>query len=235
MFPTPVMEVPSPRINWDSFIPDLIVGVFTGLVVGLILAWSQARAAEKRERREVELRWEALRPRVAARLLEPWDRRHIGPSLMHFASRTDALRDLIADVPLASWAEVLNNSELRSLHEFYKAATDLHGAAPKFDYFLRDAIVRRLINPATATTGEWRQADKDAEPLVPEALRALFAPSERAWRADPTQPHNAVIAEIIENPPPAYADVLSMVERAESHYIECLSIVDAVMTRYYYD
>lgn len=217
MLPVPVTEVPAPNIDWDSFIPDLIVGVFTGLVVGLILAWTQSRAAQKRERREVELRWEALRPRVGAQLLDPWDRRHIGPSMAHFAGRTDALRELVADVPLGSWAEILDSEELRSLHELSKAATELHGAARKFDFFVRDAIQRRLPDPATASEEDWRRADEEALKLMPEVLQALFAPPTMPWRPDPTRPNSASIESILENPPPAYPDVLAMLERAEGH------------------
>src|SRR5690606_12002605 len=130
-----ISPVAGVAINWDTFLPDLIVGLFTGLVVGVILALLQSHAARKRERREIELRWEALRPRLAAQLLDPWDRRVMGLTLEEVASRTDALRELIEDFTLGSWAEILKSDELRNLHEFLKASTELHGAARKFDGF----------------------------------------------------------------------------------------------------
>lgn len=225
-------------INWDSFIPDLIVGVITGLVVGVILAWTQARAARRRERREIELRWEALRPRVGALLLDPWDRRVMGATLAEFASRTDALLELVEDVPLGSWAEILDSDELRSLHEFSKAATELRGAAPRFDSFLIDRISGYLVNPATADVAEWRAAREAAELVAPVANERLFAPPSHPLagrRFRDLRYESPVVQHVVDNPPITYEEVLPMVERAEGHYLACTRIVDAAKTRFWYD
>lgn len=223
-------------INWDTFVPDLIVGLFTGLVVGVILAYVQSRAARKRERREIELRWEALRPRVAAQLLDPWDRRVMGPTLEEFANRTDTLRELVKDVPLGSWAEVLNSDELRNLHELVKATTELHGAAPRFDGFLLVAIADYLRSPLDSDLDEWEASYNAAKLVRPFATQALFASPAFPW-GDHFQDilYNSPIVEcMVENPPVTYTEVLAMVERAERYYGECTEIVDAQMTRFWY-
>ncbi len=236
-FPTPGV-LARIEINWDSFLPDLIVGLFTGLVVGGILAWSQSRAARKRERREIELRWEALRPRVGAQLLDPWDRRVMGPSLAEFASRTDDLRELVQDVPLGSWADVLGSNELRSLHDLSKAATELRGAAPKFDGFLVERLASYLHDPAGTDVASWHSAFEDAKLVQPFATEALFASPDLRQAGDYFRDirYNSPIVEyVVKNPPVTYTEALAMVERAEKHYAECTAIVDAQMTRFWLD
>lgn len=226
------------NIIWDTFVPDLIVGLFTGLVVGAILACLQSHAARKKERREIELRWEALRPRVGAQLLDPWDRRVMGFTMAEFAARTDTLRELIEDVPLGSWADVLKSEELRSLHEFSKAATELHGAARKFDAFLLDTISRHLVaDPFTASVPDWVRARDDAELVQPFATQALFADPSHPWGSGQNgdiRSASPVVQKVMDNPPVTYEEVLSMVKRAEQHYAACTVIVDAEMTRYWY-
>lgn len=235
------------QIVWDTFVPDLIVGLFTGLVVGVILAYLQSRSARKRERRETELRWEALRPRVGAQLLNPWDRRVMGDSLTEFASRTDTLRNLTAEVPLASWAEILNDQELRDLHELMKVSTQLRGAAPKFDGFLNAAIAMYLHQPR-GWQGRVYPFDSAAEALVqPFVFDSLFrrtldelhpssyAPSYAGSYRD-IRYESAVVMHVKENPPVTYEEVLSMIKRAEGYYGACaVSIVDDQMTRYWFD
>lgn len=235
--PTPSLA-PLIAIDWDSFLPDLIVGVVTGLVVGVILAWTQSRAARKRERREIELRWEALRPRVGALLLDPWDRRVMGTTLAEFASRTAALREMVEDVPLGSWADVLHSDELRSLHEFSKAATELHGAARKFDHFLLTAIAGYLVGPERSISSEWDSAFEAANLVQPFAMQALFASPAFPWGVDQFREiryNSPIVESMVKNPPATYTEVLAMVQRAEKYYSECTVIVDAVMTRYWYD
>ncbi|MFB7250552.1 hypothetical protein [Microbacterium sp. NPDC056234] len=237
--PTPsIVPASGLTIIWDTFIPDLIVGLFTGLVVGVILAYLQSRTARRRERREIELRWEALRPRVGAQLLDPWDRRVMGPTLVEFASRTDALRELVQDVPLGSWAEILDSDELRNLHELVKAATELHGAAPKFDGFLLGAISDHLVeDQITASVTDWRRADQDAALIQPFAIGALFADPSFPWASGQfrdIQYDSPIVQKVIDNPPFTYKEVLAMVERAEQYYAACTEIVDAEMTRFWY-
>lgn len=225
-------------IYWDSFIPDLIVATFTGLVVGAILAWSQSRAARRRERREIELRWEALRPRVGAQLLDPWDRRVMGPTLEEFANRTDALRELVEDVPLGSWAEVLDSDELRDLHELAKAATELHGAAPRFDGFLMVAIVSYLSHPHGYGGREYPFDLEVAKLVQPHAIQALFRSpyfSNPPDHFSDIRYESPVVQHVVAHPPVTYTEVLSMIERAEKYYGQCaVSIVDAQMTRFWY-
>lgn len=236
--PTPA-STPLFVINWDSFVPDLIVGLFTGLVVGAILAWTQSRAARKRERREIELRWEALRPRVGAQLLDPWDRRVLRHSLTEFASRTDELRDLVKDVPLGSWAEILDSDELRNLHELVKVATELNGAARKFDGFLQAKIAKFLHRPLGYLGPAYPWDYKPAELVAPFAFRELFRPprpdNAPAFFSD-IRIESPVVMSIVANPPVTYVEVLAMIERAEEFYAKCaVSIVDAQMTRYWFD
>lgn len=250
MSPSPTPSISSPSgvtIIWDTFVPDLIVGLFTGLVVGVILAYLQSRATRKRERREVELRWEALRPRVGAQLLNPWDRRVMGESLTEFANRTDALRDLTAEVPLASWAEILDDQELRDLHELMKVSTQLWGAAPKFDGFLRAAVSMYLHQPQGWTGATYPFDDAAVELVQPFVFDSLFRRTLDEQRPDFYTPsysesyrdirfESAVVMHLTENPPVTYEEVLSMVRRAENYYGACaVSIVDDQMTRYWFD
>ncbi|MFE6733806.1 hypothetical protein [Microbacterium sp. NPDC057650] len=233
-----ISPVAGVAINWDTFLPDLIVGLFTGLVVGVILALLQSHAARKRERREIELRWEALRPRVAAQLLDPWDRRVMGPTLEEFASRTDALRELIEDIPLGSWAEILKSDELRNLHEFLKASTELHGAARKFDGFLLDTIAHHLVeNPSAANLSSWMNAHEDARLVAPFATQALFAHFSFPYGSGQFRDmlyDSPIVQKVVDSPPVTYTEVLAMLERAEEHYAACTVIVDAEMTRFWY-
>ena len=223
--------------DWSTFLPDLIVGLFTGLVVGAILAWTQACAARRRERREMSLRWEALRPAIGAQLLDPWDRRVILHSLTEFAERTAKLRDLVKDVPLASWSDVLKSEELRNLHELVKAATELAGAAPKFDAFLRHEIRWRLRVPRDDGRDEY-PTDAQVDLAFPIAVRELFAPEphdrSQAYISD-IRSEGPLIRGLVERPPVTYHDVVDMLARAEKHYAASTSIVEAQMTRYWFD
>lgn len=168
-------------------------------------------------------------------------------SLTEFASRTDALRDLTAEVPLASWAEILDNQELRDLHELMKVSTQLQGAAPKFDGFLNAAIAMYLHQPHGWQGPTYPFGGTAEEMVQPFVFDSLFRQTLDEMRPDSYAPsyaesyrdiryESAVVMHIKENPPVTYEEVLSMVKRAEEYYGACaVSIVDDQMTRYWFD
>jgi hypothetical protein len=149
----------------------------------------------------------------------------IGASLSSFVSRTDRLRDLLKDVPLASWAKVLDSAELRSLHEFVRAAAELHGAAQKFDGFLFVDILFQIDPPEEGRTRA--RSPTQAEVIREYAIYALF-------NRDLSQPPSTqvdylpkpdgslkgidvegVIKQVLTRTPVTYKEVVPMFERAE--------------------
>jgi hypothetical protein len=115
--------------NWESFIPDLAVGVVTGSVVGFAL-WLLQRGAEKRAaKREAKAQWEMLRRRIAAKFIGLDSRglvRDLGAWLPIYLT---AVRE-VENYPLEIWAETLDLSVIRRLHEFAQKTYDLETRTP---------------------------------------------------------------------------------------------------------
>jgi len=58
--------------NWDTFVPDMIVGAGTGVAVGLVLLGTQAVAQGRRSRADSQFAWESLKPTVAGAAHRSW-------------------------------------------------------------------------------------------------------------------------------------------------------------------
>lgn len=129
--------------NWESFIPDLAVGVATGLSVGVIL-WLLQRGAETRAaKREAKASWEMLRRRIAADFVGLDDRglvRDLGAWLPIFLA---AVRE-VEDYPLEIWAETLDLPVIRRLHEFAQKTYDLETRTPLLERELSSRL-RKLM------------------------------------------------------------------------------------------
>jgi len=107
-------------LEWNLFIPDVIVAVITGLVVGAAITWSQKRSELRREKFQTQLLWDdfrgALQVVVLKTDIDPFD--WIGQPFDTFLPKVAAeLIDLTRGRRLRSWANILNDPEIRLLEK----------------------------------------------------------------------------------------------------------------------
>ena len=87
--------------NWDTFAPDMIVGVTTGGVVGAVLFGAQSVAQSRSSRAASQFAGESLKPKVGGEAFRGWERdldrlTELPPALI-------ALDEIASDQPLSLW------------------------------------------------------------------------------------------------------------------------------------
>ncbi len=95
--------------SWDSFGPDLIVGVVTGLIVGVVLLFAQSRAEASRDRRNSQFAWESFKPKISAAAHRTWDMDM--DKMLPIPEALSTLDELVSPEPLALWASHLKRRD----------------------------------------------------------------------------------------------------------------------------
>lgn len=131
--------------NWDSFAPDLLVGLATGTAVGLVLFAFQSRLEKAAEKRQLQRDWDALRPRLAPQFVRP--NSTVWPPTSSFLSPIqglDGIQELLTDKPTRIWAEKLGGTTLRDLHAMYNAYQEIEYLGNSLEVLLKVETERRL-------------------------------------------------------------------------------------------
>jgi hypothetical protein len=87
--------------NWDNLGPDLLVGVATGVGVGLVLLGAQALAQWFKKRADTRYAWESFKPQIAGAAHLNWNKDIV--SLTPGPAALVALHALAAGQPLSQW------------------------------------------------------------------------------------------------------------------------------------
>lgn len=96
-------------MTFDTFIPDLIVGIVTGLFVGVVLLVAQRRAEASKDRSNSKFAWESFKPKVSAAAHRTWEMDM--DSMLPIPVALSALDELVASEPLALWASHLKKPD----------------------------------------------------------------------------------------------------------------------------
>ena len=91
----------STGVNWSTFVPDLIVGIATGLFVGVVLLFAQGRAQKAKSRADSKFAWESFKPRLSGAVYRSWVMDL--DNLLPIPAALVAVDDLAAPAPLALW------------------------------------------------------------------------------------------------------------------------------------
>jgi hypothetical protein len=102
--PLPYAGTMTPRlayaVNWDSFGPDLLVGLATGLVVGIVLFFAERIAETRRNRDAAIFAWESLKPKLRSAAGIPWRR---DQDTLTMPAALVKLDEIASREPLALW------------------------------------------------------------------------------------------------------------------------------------
>jgi hypothetical protein len=187
--PTPNPDVTAATgVDWSSFVPDMIVAVFTGVFVGIAVLvverWLSKRAAErdsaKAQSRAVEdcSRW------MTARLSYNPD------SLMPDDTDFERVRARLSGVPIA--VDTKMTTQFRILREYVDAWDALAATAEKVDSqirlitanqrFIRDRLHRIIDAPTQRGSSTepqwpaiWQNFENSKAPRDPEFIEAMKA------------------------------------------------------------
>ncbi|TFC11086.1 hypothetical protein [Cryobacterium sp. MDB2-33-2] len=111
-------------VDWSSFVPDLIVGLLTGVVVGAVLWWWTI-LAQRRNAQEITVRdWAILKAKLSSGLRRPHsqgceDFAALGPA-------ADRLYELVSERPLRLWYSITpvpGIAEAVAFQDAYEAAS----------------------------------------------------------------------------------------------------------------
>ncbi|TCJ28748.1 hypothetical protein E0W80_04410 [Microbacterium sp. PI-1] len=137
-------------MNWDSFVPDLIVGIATGGLVGLVVLGAERRISGRARRREVEDAQSNAVERARA-LLPHKVRSKTDVEVLHLdMAQFDRLREVIRSVP---------SGEPRELVPGYSWAAEASRLADDIEA-LADALDGRISDytrdtPSDMNTAKW--------------------------------------------------------------------------------
>ncbi|KQM82420.1 hypothetical protein [Agromyces sp. Leaf222] len=120
------------RFDWSTFLPDLIVGGFTGLAVGFVLWRVEVASGRRQAIAAVESDWNVIREQLARAVRQGYV---YNPSSLRLVGYgVGKIRERIEDKPLQAWNDVLHSSQLDALIEYLNAADE-------FDFFADEADV----------------------------------------------------------------------------------------------
>ncbi|QJU54532.1 hypothetical protein SCB71_15500 [Herbiconiux sp. KACC 21604] len=134
------MMISAASTPWDSFVPDLIVGVMTGTVVGLFLLLAQNIVESRKQRFAAEIGWEGLKPKIRSAVHRSWSTNL--DDLLPPPVALSAVHEAIEGQPLHAWSKAMKKPDpmIDMVHAFMRvrstyeneatgleAAMELHG------------------------------------------------------------------------------------------------------------
>jgi hypothetical protein len=135
------------RMNFDTFLPDLLVGIATGLVVGFVLYVTQNRSQSRRNHAEAEFAWQSFKPRLASAASHAWEQDTNSLETAEPAALV-ALDEIGSREPLALWKRNLKTPDplLDTLIELLQQRPALAAAATAFESTVQN-LNPRFLNP----------------------------------------------------------------------------------------
>jgi len=121
------------KIDWTTFLPDLLVGMCTGLVVGAALLLAQWLADSRRERAASAFAWESLKPKVAGSAHRSWRQGLDG--FLPLPAPLVAIHSAASELPLGLWKSHLKrpDSALDALQVLLRLHPSFESAAQEAD------------------------------------------------------------------------------------------------------
>jgi len=95
--------------NWETFTPDLIVGITTGVVVGLILFFAQRISQNRDDRLRSQFAWNSIKPKLSGAAHRQWQMDY--HDLLPIPAALSLLNEIIADQPIALWRSHIKAEE----------------------------------------------------------------------------------------------------------------------------
>lgn len=162
--------------NWTQLVPDLLVATFTGLLIGLILAWLQHRMATEQLETQYRQDYSRALPSISAYFDGPPTR--TADSWNHYAS-FNGLLDILRDLPLSEWSRRLKDPTVAHLERFESDLFRFRHCAAQLD----DSVLRAVIHTRPQTLPKTQQAQRFREAVVAAraAILDLDLSETRSW------------------------------------------------------
>lgn len=178
------------NFNWSTFLPDLIVGGFTGLAVGFVLWRVDLANQDRGQRSRVAADWDVTQREVARAVEQDYVYKPNSLELTGYG--VDSIRRSTKGLPLHSWAKELDSDTIRCLIAYLTAADEFDHAARALDTQFNSVSYlysadRSTINP-TATKAARSHADPyRARQILPDdddtdELWTILRDEEAAFR-----------------------------------------------------
>jgi hypothetical protein len=137
--------------DWSQFVPDAILTVATGVVVGVLLWLWQTNAERRTAVQAAESNWEIARPHFMS-VVDPLTPTVDDGYLVLAVARLDPLIEEGKRYPIGSWAKTApKNRELATLREILIDAPNLQRLAAELSRHFEREIVRLGEAPAWST------------------------------------------------------------------------------------
>lgn len=160
-------------VDWSSFLPDLIVGVITGVLVGLALYIFEKSRHRAETRAQTLAGWSMVAPRIERIVWQPLlndttSYAELGPVLTR-------ARDIADGYPLEYWQQALKRDDLARLLDLLSEYDSLQIVAEKVEGLLESAGYSKGIDAEIGSmvcivARAQTYADTD------EQILAMFAP-----------------------------------------------------------
>jgi hypothetical protein len=131
-------------MDWSSFVPDLIVGVVTGALVGLALYLFEHSRRRADEHAQALHGWSLVAPRIERISYQPLS---VDTSnYAGFGSSVQRIRDIADGYPLELWQRVLGREDIGALLDLLAELDALEVAAEKAEGMLATAAYFRGLD-----------------------------------------------------------------------------------------
>ena len=212
-------------LDWSTFVPDIfagiITGVFTGLVVGGILSWTQSKAIEKQRKWEMENAVSLLKNELEAIVFFNQNTLDVTKASSSAPQATKEVMEIITKHLLHTYEQYITNDFLNCLKKlkieyahFQRLSNELdqkmsdfirvynaeRGAIPSNDDFYRTYFLGRLHD------------------FTEEQIQPWMSPHSTNGKEEPYQRFYERNTQIIADYLISYEELLNILEQIRSTY-----------------
>ena len=148
-------------VNWSSFLPDVLVGVITGAIIGFALDLVARRRFSREEARDSRVSWDRLRVSLRDSFARP-----IGGSVSEWMNVADGKRilDGVKAYPIHEWARNTGDPILHALARLESNLVGLNDCVAHLQGLIGPML--RSSRPASVPQVRLMELHRDAESLV---------------------------------------------------------------------
>jgi len=125
--------------DWSQFVPDAILSIVGGVIIGVFLWRLQTTAEANQARRAAEDGWSIARSQVGSAVLTPFKRENLMGDFARLANQVKALKKLMETKPFSAWSDAApKDIELQLMRELTRHYYYLEGLLIAMERDLQD-------------------------------------------------------------------------------------------------